>query len=271
MSRPEPGPGPAVLTATPCCCPSLWWHLLGRCDHADAMRRTLFSTVPADPRRYYGVSAMSEVDRAFARLRALIAGQPDPGGHGGTAGLLRRVCEAAVQTLSASGAGVTVMTDDGGRGVGAASDPASERLEELQLTLGEGSCIDAYASRRPVLVPDAATPAGHRRDERVRRHQGWRLRGHGRDGHAGAGGRGVHRADPGTGHPPRYGPLRAAAGSVGQPGRDRTGQGAVAQARGVSVDDAFASIRSYARRNNRRLTDVAHSIVATPITAEQLL
>jgi GAF domain-containing protein len=39
-------------------------------------------------------------------------------------------------------------------------------------------------------------------------------------------------------------------------------KGAVAQARGLSVDDAFASIRSYARSNNRRLTDVAHTIVA---------
>jgi GAF domain-containing protein len=47
-------------------------------------------------------------------------------------------------------------------------------------------------------------------------------------------------------------------------------KGAVAQARGVSVDEAFASIRSYARSNNRRLTEVAHTIVAGPATAEQL-
>jgi GAF domain-containing protein len=47
-------------------------------------------------------------------------------------------------------------------------------------------------------------------------------------------------------------------------------KGAVAQARGVSVDDAFASIRSYARSNNQRLTAVAHAIVANPATAEQL-
>jgi GAF domain-containing protein len=47
-------------------------------------------------------------------------------------------------------------------------------------------------------------------------------------------------------------------------------KGAVAQARGISVDDAFASIRSYARSNNQRLTDVARTIVADPATAEQL-
>lgn len=45
-------------------------------------------------------------------------------------------------------------------------------------------------------------------------------------------------------------------------------KGAVPQARGVSVDEAFTSIRSYARSNN--LTDVAHSIVANPALADQL-
>jgi GAF domain-containing protein len=47
-------------------------------------------------------------------------------------------------------------------------------------------------------------------------------------------------------------------------------KGAVAQARGVSVDDAFDRIRSYARSRRRHLTDVAHTIVADPATAEQL-
>ena len=47
-------------------------------------------------------------------------------------------------------------------------------------------------------------------------------------------------------------------------------KGAVAQARGVSVDEAFASIRRYARSNNQRLTDVAHTIVANPALADRL-
>jgi GAF domain-containing protein len=47
-------------------------------------------------------------------------------------------------------------------------------------------------------------------------------------------------------------------------------KGAVAQARGISVDQAFASIRSYARSHNQRLTDIAHTIVADPTTAQQL-
>lgn len=38
-------------------------------------------------------------------------------------------------------------------------------------------------------------------------------------------------------------------------------KGAIAQAHGVSVDVAFASIRAYARRSNRRLSDVAQLVV----------
>jgi GAF domain-containing protein len=106
-----------------------------------------------------GGSAMSGIEDRYDRAKAFIAGQPDPATGGGTAGVLRRVCGAAVQTMAASGAGVTLMTGDGVRGVGAASDPGSARLEELQFTFGEGPCIDAYVSRRPVLVPELADGA----------------------------------------------------------------------------------------------------------------
>ena len=39
-------------------------------------------------------------------------------------------------------------------------------------------------------------------------------------------------------------------------------KGAVAQSRGVSVDEAYAMMRSHARSNNRRLTDVAQAVIA---------
>ncbi len=48
------------------------------------------------------------------------------------------------------------MTQAGLFSLAAASDPVAESLCELQLTLGEGPCIDACASRRPVLEPDLA-------------------------------------------------------------------------------------------------------------------
>ncbi|MCA2211735.1 GAF domain-containing protein [Jidongwangia harbinensis] len=39
-------------------------------------------------------------------------------------------------------------------------------------------------------------------------------------------------------------------------------KGAIAQVHQISVDEAFIRIRTYARGNNKKLTDVAHSIVA---------
>jgi len=102
-------------------------------------------------------------------IRRLIAGQPP--GPGGSAGFLQQVCTAATVALSVSGAGISVMADDGVRGVSAASDPHSAHIEDLQFVLGEGPCMDAFASRRPILVPDLAvgatarwpmyTPAAH--------------------------------------------------------------------------------------------------------------
>jgi GAF domain-containing protein len=47
-------------------------------------------------------------------------------------------------------------------------------------------------------------------------------------------------------------------------------KGAVAYAQGVSVDDAFARIRRYARNHNRKLTDVAWAIVHDRTTPPEL-
>jgi hypothetical protein len=85
-------------------------------------------------------------------LRDLIATPPTP--WESTGAVLREVCDATAEALSASGAGISLLTDDGVRGVYAATDPASERLEELQFVLGEGPCMDAFTGRRPVLIAD---------------------------------------------------------------------------------------------------------------------
>jgi GAF domain-containing protein len=91
----------------------------------------------------------------WARAQQLIAGHPGPVDRpGNVADRLRRICGAAATALSASGAGVSVLTGDGSRGFAVASDPASQHLEELQFTLGEGPCLDAVAASAPVLVPD---------------------------------------------------------------------------------------------------------------------
>lgn len=98
---------------------------------------------------------MTGVDDQLARVMELIARQPAaPEDADGVIGGLRRLCGAAVQALSARGAAMSVLAEDGVRGAAVASDAASERIEDLQFVLGEGPCIEAFASRRPVLVPD---------------------------------------------------------------------------------------------------------------------
>ena len=97
---------------------------------------------------------MSGPDERIVAVRALIAAEDLAGVADGVVGWLRRLCAAAARTLPASGVGVGVISEDGMRGVAAASDVVAETLEELQFALGEGPCIDAFASRRPVLEPD---------------------------------------------------------------------------------------------------------------------
>ncbi len=107
-----------------------------------------------------------------AHVQALIAAEPTrPHDAIGIVGELHRLCGAAARSLAASGAGVSVMTEQGVRSVAAASDEACGLIDELQFTLGEGPCIDAFASRSPVLEADLAergaerwpiyTPAAH--------------------------------------------------------------------------------------------------------------
>ena len=90
--------------------------------------------------------------------RLIDAEPPDPHGAPGTVGRLERLCSALTRSLPATGVGVSLLTNDNhGGGTVAASSAASRKLEELQFSLGEGPCIDAYTSRRPVLEPDLTT------------------------------------------------------------------------------------------------------------------
>jgi hypothetical protein len=90
-------------------------------------------------------------------VASLIDAEPaDPQDPSGMVGALRRLCGAAVKAIPATGAGLSVMTDGGVRGLAAASDAASERIDELEFALGEGPCLEAFTSRRPVLEADLA-------------------------------------------------------------------------------------------------------------------
>ena len=92
-----------------------------------------------------------------ARVAILIANEPGEDDDSSAMPWMRRLCRTAARHLPAAGVGVSVLDDGGVRGIAAASDPISEELEELQFVLGEGPCLDAYATRRPVLESDVRT------------------------------------------------------------------------------------------------------------------
>ena len=85
-----------------------------------------------------------------------------PGGSRGLAGVLDRVCRAAVSELRLLGAVVTLMSSTETQAVSAASNATTRRLEEQQFGLGEGPTRDAHALHRPVVETDLEA-AGWRR------------------------------------------------------------------------------------------------------------
>ena len=77
--------------------------------------------------------------------------------------LAERICRACVDGLDIDGAAISLHTASTLRQTLYASDPTSDLLEELQFTLGEGTCMDAARTGRPVLVPDMADVTGSAR------------------------------------------------------------------------------------------------------------
>lgn len=231
------------------------------------------------------------MDDDAAHIKALIVQQPaGPNAGTGMAGFLQRLCAVATRALGVSGAGVSLMAEDGVRGLATASDPATERLEEVQFVLGEGPCIDAFEARRPVLVPDLTdgavnrwpvyTPAVH--DSGVRAVFAFPLQ-------VGASRLGVldlFRTRPGplTGEELARALVFAdvAVGTL-LDGQERAGLGATAdglveamdgraelfQAQGmvmvqlgIPLAEAMARLRAYAYAESRPLADVARDVVA---------
>lgn len=90
------------------------------------------------------------------RTRILAELYPD-GDDGGLG--MDRLGEVCVQVTGVSGAGVMLMTEEISHGSVATTDAVSTLIEDLQFTLGEGPCLDAYREDRPVLEPDLARPA----------------------------------------------------------------------------------------------------------------
>lgn len=228
------------------------------------------------------------MDDAPGDARTSDADATSSSADGDVIGQLRCVCVAAARALSASGVGLSVMADNGVHGIATASDQATERIEELQFTLGEGPCIDAFASSRPVLVPDLTdgamrrwpvyAPAAH--DAGIRAVFAFPLQ----VGAARLGVLDVFRGHAGALSRTELGQAFTFAEQVvatlldgqeriaeGADGLDEAidnraelfqAQGMVMVQLGVTLTEALVRIRAYAYAEDRRLTEVAADIVA---------
>lgn len=114
--------------------------------------------------RYEGHRPAPAESDAVARAALRVPGQrlveilaklrPSGGGDAAPA----RLCEVSADVTTMTGAGIMLMSGDVARGSVCSSNPVSALIEELQYTLGEGPCVDAYDQDRPVSEPDLSDP-----------------------------------------------------------------------------------------------------------------
>jgi hypothetical protein len=76
----------------------------------------------------------------------------------GDAWSVARLCVVGPRITGMTGAGVMLMSGDVPRGSLCATNEVSQLIEELQYTLGEGPCVDAYQQDQVVAEPDLADP-----------------------------------------------------------------------------------------------------------------
>lgn len=198
------------------------------------------------------------------------------------------LCRAAVRRLGVDGASVTAVSGPAAREPVFASDEVSARLEDLQVTIGEGPCLDEFRSGSPVLIPDlesagarwpgfapAAGAAG------ARAMFAFPLQ----SGAIRVGVLSLYRARPG---PPAAGELAdalvfadiargllldASSGITGSPGYQpldgapearaevHQATGMISVQLGVSLAEAFARLRAHAFASSAELADVAGDVV----------
>jgi hypothetical protein len=207
----------------------------------------------------------------------------------GVTGDLTKLCHVLVRELPASGAGVSLISDDGDSGALAVAGAAAAVLEDLQFSLGEGPCLAVHSSRRPLLIPDHDASDGHRwpaytpaaRSHGLRAVFAFPLQ----VGAARLGALDIYRDVPGPLSEPalRAGFLYAEvavrillAAQDGTPDRTTAtvddalsyrmhvyqAQGMVLVDLGVTLSEAMARLRAYAFATGRSLTGVARDVVA---------
>ena len=189
-----------------------------------------------------------------------------------------------------NGAGVMLMSGDIPRGSLCTTDEVSQLIEELQYTLGEGPCVDAYQQDQVVAEPDLADPVRRRwpaftppaLTAGVRAVFGFPLRA----GTVHLGALNLYRDTPG----PLTGDQHADAlvvadvaarwvleAQAGAPfdtvaeeleaGADfhfavHNAAGIVSVQQDISVTEAFIRLRAFAFSSDRPLADVAHDVIA---------
>lgn len=206
------------------------------------------------------------------------------------------VCAAAVAALPVGGAWVVTQGKAAAGHLMCVTDAVSEQLAELQLTLGEGPCLDVLASGSPVLVSDLDE------GDAIRRWPGFIPQARQIEvaaifalplqiGAIQVGSLGLYRDKPGPLTGLQFGDALILAdaaavvllesqhpdGTAAAPGAGPGGQppdlarhraeidqatGMVSAQLGVAIAEAFVRLRAYAYAQDRRLGDVARDIVA---------
>lgn len=205
---------------------------------------------------------------------------------------LHLLADRTAVLVSASAVGLLVADQRGRLEFLAASDETTRLLELFQVQNSEGPCLDAFRTAAPVINADLREASG--RWPRFAPHA---TRAGYRSVHAFPlrlrsqviGALNVFGSQPGASLNDDDVQIVQALADVATIGllQERTirrgellteqlqgalnsrivieqAKGAIAQVHGVGVDEAFALIRSYARRTNSRLSDVAHTIVTNP-------
>jgi GAF domain-containing protein len=206
------------------------------------------------------------------------------------------LCAVCPQITGVSGAGIMLMSGDVPRGSLGTSDEVSGLIEELQYTLGEGPCVDAYQQDRVVAEPDLADPVTRRwvaftppvLRAGVRALFGFPLR----IGTVRLGALNLYRDRPGPlsgqQHADALGlasmaarwvlEAQAAASSGAVPSQLETdadfrfvvhnAAGMISVQQGISVTDALIRLRAYAFSHDRLLSDVAQDVVDRKLRLE---
>ena len=205
------------------------------------------------------------------------------------------VCAVAVSSAQLSGSWVVAARGGDPDFVMCVTNPVSEQLAELQLTLGEGPCHDVLASAAPVLAGDLGDAESARRwpaftPAACQLGAGALFAFPLIIGAIRAGVLGLYRGAPGPLSGRQFGDLLILADAAtvmllgGEHGDAGNGDGAALDGQapdlalhraeidqatgmltvqlGVPVGEAFSRLRAYAYSQDRRLADVAGDIVA---------